>query len=94
MFVNLVPIFNISQVWDAAQGNFYCQNLVPVVHACTCLTANATERQLMDDATVLFNAATEKVATETQALNDPNFMAVSQPGLADMFLADFPDAEG
>ena len=93
VFVNMLTIFNISQVWDSAQGNVYCQNIVPLFDECPCLNANATDRLVMDQQAQRFNEITRKVAKQFEGLNDPQFTVVAQPGIENLYFADLPTAE-
>jgi len=76
-----MTLFNISNVWDAAQGDPVCIKKIEGYHECGCLTSNATDRSDMDALTVQYNQRTAKVATEFQQKNDPNFTVVVQPGI-------------
>jgi hypothetical protein len=80
-FVNVMTLFNISAVWDDAQGSLYCKKAVPYFHECNCLDSNKTRRTIMDELTQKYNAITHKVVDEFAALKDPQFTAVAQPGV-------------
>lgn len=58
-FVNMMTIFNISDVWDVKRDRPYCQAAVPILHECSCLEANATNRQRMDDLGMAVNQVRE-----------------------------------
>lgn len=72
---------SVSNVWDDAQGKLYCKKAVPLFHECGCLNANATDRTVMDELGLAYNVATTRVAAEIQALHDPRFTVVVQPGV-------------
>lgn len=93
MFVNVLTLFNISGVWDAAQTTLKCKEEVPLLHECSCLYTNATLRTQMDELAVAYNQATFKVAAEFQALNDPQFTVVAQPGVDGLNIGKLPDPE-
>ena len=48
-FVNVMTIFNISDVWDIRVDRPYCELAVPILHECSCLESNADDRQKMDN---------------------------------------------
>lgn len=83
-FVNVMTLFNISGVWDLAQTSTYCKTVVPTLHECSCLYKNATQRTVMDELAMEMNVRTYKVVAEIQALQDPYFTAVVQPGVDSM----------
>jgi len=80
-FVSVMTLFNISNVWDDAQGDPVCVEKINLYNECGCLNSNASDRSAMDALTVQYNQRTAKVATEFQQKNDANFTVVVQPGL-------------
>ena len=56
VFVNLVSLLNISQVYTTDQTSEYCKLVEHVVDECPCLTAHGPEgRRSMDNNTVGYN---------------------------------------
>eukprot|EP00698_Gefionella_okellyi_P002206 TRINITY_DN1202_c0_g1_i2.p1 TRINITY_DN1202_c0_g1~~TRINITY_DN1202_c0_g1_i2.p1 ORF type:complete len:362 (+),score=67.54 TRINITY_DN1202_c0_g1_i2:40-1125(+) len=92
VFVNLMTIFNVSQVWTVAHGDAYCHLVEHKVSECGCLTDSPTDREAMDIHSVLFNQRLEKVAAEWEAKNLDNFTVVIQPGLRDLDFAAYNHA--
>ena len=88
-FVSVMTLFNISGVWDLAQTALYCKTAVPVLHECSCLENNSTERLVMDELAIEYNKRTFKVAEEFQALNDPEFTVVVQPAVDSFRIGDY-----
>lgn len=88
-FVSVMTLFNISGVWDLAQTAKYCETVVPVLHECSCLESNATDRLHMDELAIEYNKRTFKVAEEFYKLNDPNFTVVVQPAVDSFRIGDY-----
>eukprot|EP00049_Salpingoeca_infusionum_P004852 m.84618 g.84618 ORF g.84618 m.84618 type:complete len:355 (+) comp12754_c0_seq1:65-1129(+) len=89
-FVNVMTIFNISNVWAIKNDRTYCEFAIPILHECSCLENSQAELQKMDDLAMAINAVTKKVVAEFAALNDPLFTAVVQPAIEDMKLSSYP----
>jgi len=89
-FVNIVPMFNISQVYNISMGSDYCEFMWYALtsHECGCLTDNSTEemRKAMDIHGTHFNERMFKVAAEWQAKNLANFTVVVQPFTQNMVI--------
>lgn len=88
-FVNLVTLFNISQVWDESRDKRYCSIAVPILHECGCLTSNKAERTAMDELGLRVNAVKYQVAANFAAKGNRNFTVVVQPGVDQLPLATY-----
>lgn len=91
-FVSVVTLFNISQVWDeAANFSTRCLDEIQILKECHCLNKNETQRTIMDEHSVAFNQISEKVVAEFAAENtgSTTFTAVVQPGIQDMYFANW-----
>eukprot|EP01102_Stenamoeba_stenopodia_P015067 TRINITY_DN5093_c0_g1_i1.p1 TRINITY_DN5093_c0_g1~~TRINITY_DN5093_c0_g1_i1.p1 ORF type:complete len:381 (-),score=87.81 TRINITY_DN5093_c0_g1_i1:96-1238(-) len=82
-FVNIVTMFNISQVWTVHETSDYCRFMWDTFckSECGCITDNSTEkdRLMMDMTSMAFNERIYKVAEEWQAKNIPTFTVKVQP---------------
>jgi hypothetical protein len=83
VFVNIITMFNISQVWDIHMTSDYCRFMWDEVTSseCGCLTDHTTEKQrkMMDEAAVKFNQRLYKIEDEWRAKNLSEFNVVVQP---------------
>ncbi|KAG9292438.1 hypothetical protein G9A89_015308 [Geosiphon pyriformis] len=95
--VNLMGVFNVSQVYEFSHGKEYCRwfkDLPQVQFGCPCAflpgQIGKKKRQEMDKVTVLYKSAIERIAMEyAQKHNrDPSFAVVYQP--IDVNLTTFP----
>jgi len=77
--VQLVGLFNISQVWDINRKSLYCETVDKTVDECGCLYDNRQTRQQMDENTLLYNAQLRQVAASWQAMGLSDFTVVYQP---------------
>jgi len=93
-FVNLVTVFNISGVYYAGMSYTYCEIVwYTIKHECYCVeTGVKSDLDMMDLRAVEFNAASEKLAAEFNAQNDPNFYVSVQPGLSGFIIQKFGEA--
>jgi len=93
VFVSLVEMFNLSQVYDLSLKTKACVEIHRAFFVeCDCIfkpDANAT-RQLVDDYVQAYNNRTRAVAKYYQALNDPSFTVVAQPFGRDTMIKDLP----
>jgi hypothetical protein len=89
-FVNIVTMFNISQVWNVSMKSDYCRFLwADVVSGeCGCLTDHSTQEQrhIMDLTALAFNERIYKLAAQWQAKNLPEFNVVVQPFTENMVI--------
>jgi hypothetical protein len=94
VWVNLVALFNISQVYDLAMTSDYCYAMWDTVLGgeCPCMTKLSrppSDRKKMDEMSVQYNIVMHKLAKQWQALNDPEFNVVVQPFLTNSALLAF-----
>jgi hypothetical protein len=89
-FVNIVPMFNISQVWTIHATDPYCVLMWDTLckSECGCLTDNSTveKRAKMDQTATEFNERIYKVANEWRAKNYPEFTVSVQPFIQDLVI--------
>eukprot|EP00033_Pygsuia_biforma_P004068 GCRY01004459.1.p1 GENE.GCRY01004459.1~~GCRY01004459.1.p1 ORF type:complete len:363 (+),score=67.66 GCRY01004459.1:149-1237(+) len=82
LFVNVLPVLDVSSVYDAAMTSNYCKAVWKgLKFECQCLHISNETRQVMKDTTPLFNQALYTVSEEMNALNDPEFYMAMQPGV-------------
>jgi lysophospholipase L1-like esterase len=87
VFLNLVSILNISQVYDAQQTSLYCRTVQRAVDECPCLEKHGDAgRQAMDDGSVAYNKALQQIAAKWAGMDDPEFTVVYQPMLSNAVL--------
>ena len=94
VFVNIMTIFNISQVWDEGHTHDYCDFVEHHVNECPCLNddRNGANLKAMDEHSRLFNAITYKVAAEFSALNNDTFTVVVQPAVENLEFVQYGEA--
>ncbi|KAI9136907.1 hypothetical protein BKA69DRAFT_1101235 [Paraphysoderma sedebokerense] len=70
--VNVLGLFNVSQVYTAAENSesAYCQRLLSHFPFCPCLTPNTTHHEMMDSLSIIFNQRIKKVVSEFRGLHD------------------------
>lgn len=87
-FVNIVAMFNISQVYDISQSSDYCRVMWDTFckTECGCLTDKSTpeDRLMMDNTSMAFNQKIYQVAEEWQARNLSTFTVKVQPFLQNL----------
>ncbi|KAI9179784.1 hypothetical protein H9P43_005114 [Blastocladiella emersonii ATCC 22665] len=76
--VNLVGLFRVSGVFDAAMPVPYCRTVFERFHFCPCIH-DAANRKRMDELVAVYNSAFASVAAEFS--RDPYFRVAYQPGL-------------
>ncbi|KAL1919257.1 uncharacterized protein VTP21DRAFT_1949 [Calcarisporiella thermophila] len=83
-FVNIVGLFNVSNVYLAAQNDSYCKFLFEWAHLnpCRCASDNVDHRNYADELTREYNRRMRLVASEFS--NATDFAVVVQPGLMDI----------
>mmetsp|Transcript_12003 Transcript_12003/g.15948 ORF Transcript_12003/g.15948 Transcript_12003/m.15948 type:complete len:350 (-) Transcript_12003:125-1174(-) len=81
--VQLVGLFNISQVWDLNKHSPYCRAIDHTFDECACLYDSKETRAAMDNATVYYNQQLRMIAENWQAFGDSNFSVVYQPCFED-----------
>eukprot|EP00026_Physarum_polycephalum_P011494 Phypoly_transcript_11724.p1 GENE.Phypoly_transcript_11724~~Phypoly_transcript_11724.p1 ORF type:complete len:362 (-),score=46.64 Phypoly_transcript_11724:105-1031(-) len=93
VFVQMVEIMNLSQVYDLSLTNAYCKDIHRIIpFECDCIfdpNANTT-RALVDIYGQEYNAKTRAVAAQYQAMNYPDFTVVSQPMGRNTAIKDLP----
>lgn len=94
VFVNLVSLFNISQVHTWDETSEYCTFVHKHIDECPCLEKGDQERAVMDDHTVLFNEKIEELTAEWAAKAIPDFHIVNQPGIRDLTILELADLSG
>jgi len=89
-FVNVVPLFNISQVWTIHNTDPYCVFMWDTLckGECGCLTDNSTaeDRAIMDQTSVEFNDRIYKVVNSWIAKDLPEFTVRVQPFIQDLVI--------
>lgn len=92
VFVNIVTMFNISQVYTVHEKSLYCRAMWDTfaAHECGCLTDqnNATARQIMDEHSVAFNQQIFNVAQKYAAMLNDTFTVVAQPFTSNMAITE------
>jgi len=88
-FVNVLLMFNISQVYDIAMSSDYCYFMWDTIcsHECGCmtdLTRTKKDRQMMDEYAVEYNKRIYKVAADWKAKNLTEMAVKVQPFLENM----------
>lgn len=93
VFVSLVEMFNISQVYDLSLKTKACVDIHrDFAVECDCIfshDANAT-RTLVDEYVQAYNEKSRDVAAYYQSFNDPNFTVIIQPFGRNTMLKDQP----
>lgn len=88
VFVNLVPLFNVSQVWTNLQHHEYCRMVWTYVDECPCLRKGAMERQYMDMTSLGYTKQLYKLQQEWNAKKLPDFYVGVQSYLQDLIIPD------
>ncbi|KAJ8663584.1 hypothetical protein O0I10_000829 [Lichtheimia ornata] len=80
-FVNVVGLFNVSSVYDAIQGDSYCEFIWGTAHMsiCSCVQGDDAQRQAADELVVEYNARLKKLANDP-SLSSHDFQVAYQPG--------------
>jgi len=90
VFVNLLPLFNMSQVWNVSMKSLYCKGMWDEVTTseCGCLTDHSTQaqRHIMDLTAIEFNKRLYTIAADWQAKNISDFNVVIQPFLQNLVI--------
>jgi len=85
VFVNIMLLFNISQVWDVMMSSSYCELAVKyfTTSECGCLTDHSTpvQRTAMDIFGAEYNKRMYKIEADWTAKNLSDFAVVVQPCL-------------
>eukprot|EP00042_Codosiga_hollandica_P046695 m.494198 g.494198 ORF g.494198 m.494198 type:complete len:368 (+) comp57288_c0_seq17:77-1180(+) len=85
VFVNLLPMFNISQVyWNDPLP--HCRLFWDVVTECECMSSSNATRTAMDDMTILYNQQIESLASYWNGLKLDDFAIVVQPMTYDLVI--------
>lgn len=82
--VNILPMFNISQVWNWHNTDEYCQFMWDTISAseCACITNRKNtpqDREMVDIAALQYRQVTEQVVQQWQAKNLTTFGVALQP---------------
>jgi hypothetical protein len=91
VWVNLVAMFNISQVYDLAMTSDYCYAMWDTILGgeCPCMTKLSrppSARQKMDEMSVQYNEVMHRLAKQWQSKNEKEFNVVVQPFLTNSTL--------
>eukprot|EP00211_Chloroparvula_japonica_P006125 CAMPEP_0119118626 /NCGR_PEP_ID=MMETSP1310-20130426/442_1 /TAXON_ID=464262 /ORGANISM="Genus nov. species nov., Strain RCC2339" /LENGTH=351 /DNA_ID=CAMNT_0007108013 /DNA_START=43 /DNA_END=1098 /DNA_ORIENTATION=+ len=92
--VQVVGLFNISQVWDINKNNVYCRTVDAVVDECGCLYDSKDTRQKMDEVTQQYNQVLNGIALDWQARNEQNFTVVYVPAFENSLLPNLDYLSG
>jgi phospholipase B1 len=84
VFVNLVPLFNISQVWTLTRGHPYCEFVFKHINECPCLRETDENRQIMDNLSMAYNEKLNELAAKWNALQLSDFAVSVQTYMQDM----------
>lgn len=96
--LNVLPMFNITQVYYWSQENQYCKRVWRLLDECPCLSSaqsTETDRRLVNDNAVQYRALLSEVVQYWQSLNLESFSVTIQPfsetvriinGVCDLFL--------
>eukprot|EP01095_Lingulamoeba_sp_RSL-Kostka_P003427 TRINITY_DN14402_c0_g1_i1.p1 TRINITY_DN14402_c0_g1~~TRINITY_DN14402_c0_g1_i1.p1 ORF type:complete len:375 (-),score=121.76 TRINITY_DN14402_c0_g1_i1:202-1326(-) len=83
VFVNLLPMFNISQVYDWVQTSEYCKFMWKTISAseCPCMTGKATDadREMVNDAAKSYREVVEQLGKEWANVDPSTMKVVVQP---------------
>lgn len=79
--VNLLPMFNITQVYYWSRTNQYCTRIWDLFEECPCLTKESTEqdRRMVNDAAVAYREQVDNIAAYWQSKNSSTFSVTVQP---------------
>lgn len=81
LFVNLIPFFSLSQVYNVTQPYANCDLVHALFDECSCMySPNAQERDDMDIAGRQFNQAMFELSQEWNGKHLADFAVVVQPG--------------
>jgi phospholipase B1 len=85
VFVNAVPMFNISGVYAQQQTSDYCKLIKRVSdNECPCMGQNAAAREAMDLHNVMYTRSIHNIAADYAAKNYSEFAVVVQPCFQDL----------
>jgi phospholipase B1 len=85
VFVNAVPMFNISGVHTQQQSSGYCKLIKPISNnECPCMGRQDSDRQAMDLHNVEYTRVIHSVAADYAAKNYSEFAVVAQPCFQDL----------
>ncbi|KAG2224879.1 hypothetical protein INT45_010828 [Circinella minor] len=89
-FVNLVALFNVSAVYEAAQGDPYCEFVWNPLHfsICSCVQNDEEQRRAADNMVFEYNQRLQKLAAN-ESYSDKEFQVVYQPGFAELPIAKY-----
>ena len=85
VFVNAVPMFNISGVHAQQQTSDYCKLIKPVSNnECPCMGREDRDRAAMDEHNALYTRVIHIIASDYAAKNYWDFAVVAQPCFQDL----------
>ena len=85
VFVNAVPMFNISGVHAQQQTSDYCKLIKPVSNnECPCMGREDRDRAAMDEHNALYTRVIHNIASDYAAKNYSDFAVVAQPCFQDL----------
>jgi len=80
VFVNVLPMFNVSQLYNLVDNVTYCRDVHLAIGECDCAFAeNETLRTYLDDLVQAFDDKIEQIVATYRAKNDPEFGIMIQP---------------
>jgi len=94
VYVNLVGLFNISQVYVWDQKETYCKYVQDLFQECPALETDDATREKMDLTGLQYNALLEQVAAEWEAQQLPDFRVVYQPAISNLAIETLDDLSG
>ena len=79
--VNILPMFNITQVYYWSRTNTYCTRIWDLFEECPCLTKDSTEQDLqtVNDYAVEYRKQIDNIAAYWQSKNSSTFTVSVQP---------------
>jgi len=80
--VNVLPMFNITQVYYWSQTNEYCKRIWRLLDECPCLSSHSsteTDRRLVNQNAVEYRSLLDEVVQYWQSLNLETFAVTLQP---------------
>jgi hypothetical protein len=85
VFVNAVPMFNISGVRAQQQSSSYCKLINPISdNECPCMGRSDSDRLAMDEHNALYTQVIRNVSADYAARNLTDFAVVMQPCFVDL----------
>mmetsp|Transcript_17344 Transcript_17344/g.67435 ORF Transcript_17344/g.67435 Transcript_17344/m.67435 type:complete len:388 (-) Transcript_17344:42-1205(-) len=88
--VNILPIFNVTQVYYWSRSDTYCKRVWALFGECPCLDSDEDEedRMVVNEYAVQYRQVTEEVVSYWQGLNLDTFSVTLQPLTADFHIVN------